>query len=220
MATSVATIDSRGEKCPARRGSVGLEATGIMRTRQISNEAVEKNALERMSAKAFRRLQEVAWHEAGHAVAMFFLHIPFRHATIKSDEDSLGHVLSKTPRWFQPDCDNSDRQGLYGEKRIISLFAGRHAQALFLGRKPRWGYEHDYHAVVHLSGYLVSPGETENAFLRYLNFRARDLVNRRTQFIEAVAWALLEFETIDRDEVCEAIMPGSIELRDSLRRAV
>ena len=74
-------------------------------------------------------LRETAIHEAGHAVAMFFLPTadPVRHITIIPRGQSLGAT------WHLPKDDsfNMTRNQMYEE--IVSLLGGRVAEALFLG---------------------------------------------------------------------------------------
>ena len=74
-------------------------------------------------------LKETAIHEAGHAVAMYFLptHDPVRHITIIPRGQSLGAT------WYLPtdDSANLTRNQMY--EQIVSLLGGRVAEALFLG---------------------------------------------------------------------------------------
>jgi len=74
-------------------------------------------------------LRETAIHEAGHAVAMYFLptHDPVRHITIIPRGQSLGSTWS-LPR---DDSFNMTRNQMY--EQIVSLLGGRVAEALFLG---------------------------------------------------------------------------------------
>lgn len=74
-------------------------------------------------------LRETAIHEAGHAVAMYYLPTcePVRHITIIPRGQSLGAT------WSMPrdDSANLTRNQMYEE--IVSLLGGRVAEALFLG---------------------------------------------------------------------------------------
>ena len=76
-----------------------------------------------------RDLKTTAVHEAGHAVAMFFLptHDPVRHISIVPRGSSLGAT------WYLPkdDSSNATRNEMY--ERIVGLLGGRVAEALFLG---------------------------------------------------------------------------------------
>ena len=74
-------------------------------------------------------LKETAIHEAGHAIAMYFLptHDPVRHITIIPRGQSLGAT------WYMPKDDSSNltRNQMY--EQIVGLLGGRVAEALFVG---------------------------------------------------------------------------------------
>ena len=74
-------------------------------------------------------LKETAIHEAGHAVAMYFLptHDSVRHISIVPRGQSLGAT------WYLPSDDSSNltRNQMY--EQIVGLLGGRVAEALFLG---------------------------------------------------------------------------------------
>ena len=76
-----------------------------------------------------RDLKTTAIHEAGHAVAMYFLptHDPVRHITIVPRGRSLGAT------WYLPkdDSSNATRNEMY--EQIVGLLGGRVAEAIFLG---------------------------------------------------------------------------------------
>ncbi len=74
-------------------------------------------------------LKETAIHEAGHAVAMYYLptHDPVRHITIIPRGQSLGATWS-LPR---DDSANLTRNQMY--EQIVALLGGRVAEALFIG---------------------------------------------------------------------------------------
>ncbi len=96
------------------------------------NEAIMKITMgpEKRSHVAQRRdLKTTAVHEAGHAVAMYFLdsHDPVRHISIVPRGQSLGAT------WYLPqdDSTNQTRNEMY--QQIVGLLGGRVAEALFLG---------------------------------------------------------------------------------------
>ena len=76
-----------------------------------------------------RDLKTTAIHEAGHAIAMYFLptHDPVRHISIVPRGRSLGAT------WYLPkdDSSNATRNEMY--EQIVGLLGGRVAEALFLG---------------------------------------------------------------------------------------
>ena len=76
-----------------------------------------------------RDLKTTAIHEAGHAIAMYFLptHDPVRHISIVPRGRSLGAT------WYLPkdDSSNATRNEMY--EQIVGLLGGRVAEAIFLG---------------------------------------------------------------------------------------
>ena len=75
-----------------------------------------------------RELRAIAHHEAGHAVAAWRLGLKFRRVTIKSECDSLGHVLNvRGPKWL------NDELGIIW---IVYDMAGQIAEEKFRGRRP------------------------------------------------------------------------------------
>ena len=96
------------------------------------NEAIMKIAMgpEKRSHVASRKdLKETAIHEAGHAVAMYYLptHDPVRHISVVPRGQSLGAT------WYIPsdDSHNPTRNQMY--EQIVGLLGGRVAEALLLG---------------------------------------------------------------------------------------
>ena len=101
-------------------------------TMEDMNEALMKitaGPAKRSRVQTRKDLRETAIHEAGHAVAMYFLptHDPVRHITIIPRGQSLGAT------WYIPrdDSSNMTRNQMY--EQIVSLLGGRVAEALFLG---------------------------------------------------------------------------------------
>ena len=96
------------------------------------NEAIMKITMgpeKRSHVQQRRDLKTTAIHEAGHAVAMYYLegHDPVRHISIVPRGSSLGAT------WYMPKDDSSNltRNQMY--QQIVGLLGGRVAEALFLG---------------------------------------------------------------------------------------
>ncbi len=101
-------------------------------TMEDLNEALMKitaGPAKRSRVQTRKDLKETAIHEAGHAVAMYFLptHDPVRHITIIPRGQSLGAT------WYLPkdDSANLTRNQMY--EQIVGLLGGRVAEALFIG---------------------------------------------------------------------------------------
>ena len=96
------------------------------------NEAIMKVTMgpeKRSHVRQRRDLKTTAIHEAGHAVAMYYLdsHDPVRHISIVPRGQSLGAT------WYMPQDDSANltRNQMY--EQIVGLLGGRVAEDLFLG---------------------------------------------------------------------------------------
>jgi ATP-dependent Zn protease len=174
-----------------------------------------------VNTKISKRLQATAHHEAGHAVAAWRKDFRFRSVTIKPDlsKGTLGYLLHrKHPKWFQPDIDHTDRIVMRIQRHILISFAGQIAEAEFLGRKPRYGMEHDNQSAVDMASFVTGSVETTEAYLKYCFAASNELIKVNWQNVTAVASALLERETLTYEDVLEAMMPGTKQWVPDMRR--
>jgi hypothetical protein len=179
-----------------------------------------------------KRLAEIAYHEAGHAVASHFLDIEYRYATINPDEDSLGHVRYEEPSppfreldFFEafavsPETMTRAQMAFVGqleeaerlrerdnlEKHMLISLAGGLAQRRIRGRSDHRGARRDYGNTVD-AALLLTQHDPKEAYLyqRLLRYRAERMVLGYWHFIEAVALELLEKRTLQADEVAAII---------------
>ena len=158
-----------------------------------------------MKKQSTKKLIATAYHEAGHAVAYFFLRGGFHHVTIRpeSEEDSLGHIAGHALPSFRPDLDNSTRARQVAERLIMCSFAGGAAEALHRGRNNWQGARSDWIAAIDLAGYFCAFGDEIEAYLKWLSIRTRNLVSSPLCWpgVEAVAEALLEREYLSSCQV-------------------
>lgn len=156
-------------------------------------------------------VEATAYHEAGHAVARWWLNLRFKEASIIPDsaEGTLGHVEgTKWPKWFNPEINrDSPYVRRYAENVIISRFAGQIAEQKYRGRRPkRDTHHHDDQCAVKLAIYFRE-GETLEAFLKYLFLCSRNLVEGRWPEIGRVAAALLRNQRLTYEDVIVATTP-------------
>jgi|SRR5579883_2758856 len=155
-----------------------------------------------------RRERNTAIHEAGHAVASFYLQQRIRRATIVPDSDSLGHV-KHTPLQFGSNgvFDDSLRGVARAEARILICYAGPLAERKFQPRS-RWrlhggaDFENAGELMARLQG---TDAEYNRLYAALLWRRAELIVDLRWKDINAVADALLAHRTLDLDGVRAAI---------------
>lgn len=166
-----------------------------------------------------RRLEQTAWHEAGHAVIAFFHDLPVRYATIRPREDSLGHVMpGNHPKWMQPDVEIPPRTEARIRKTIEKLLAGREAAWLVTGRYNNVGASGDDRQAFNLATHLCDDDEAA-AYLAWVRIRARNMVRRPhvRVSIEAVAQALLARKRLSGNEI-KAVIREAISSPEGIER--
>lgn len=141
-----------------------------------------------------RQLRAAAFHEAGHAVAAYHLHVRLRRISIGAGEgDALGW-LDLWPPHVTRDQADSIRQAQAVERDIIVLLAGAQAERVGLGRSscPAGGL--DFYEAMRRAGAICRTSEEISACLRWLRLRTYALVQSPTwrQPIGRLAAHLLE----------------------------
>ena len=165
----------------------------------------------------------VAYHEAGHAVVAHAHHVRIRAITIRPQDDALGQVAVKHPRWFLPELNSgADRSRVVGYAIDVAVvvFAGPAAERLFTGRHNHLGADFDYQAVGQLAANLCGSERQRRAMLRWLRITADEVValDHIREGIEAVAQALTERQRLTAGQVREVLL--SMPTRYPRRRAV
>jgi len=168
------------------------------------------------------RIKQTAYHEAGHAVAGYELHVPFRYVTIIPDEEesSAGHIRYSDLR---PDFDSArDEMTEFQlrriiEPRIICVLAGEAAESRLTGRRHLLTATGDYRSAVDLAMAVTGGNPDEaGAYCTWLYHRALGLVRQPFWWsaIEALADALLAQKRIGNREarrIIKGAMQGVIE---------
>ena len=151
----------------------------------------------------------IAYYEAGHAVAAFWLHRPIHKVTIMGDENSSGKVVRKrrpntiNPRkWF-------NETGYRIQADIIILYAGQLAQERFAPRSLRpgdmsWQGRGDDDQMVDLA-LAITDSDGVSLLLQYLKHEAELLINHFWDDIVTVAKALLKQKTFTGDQLRDVI---------------
>lgn len=144
-----------------------------------------------MTALAQRKA--TAYHEAGHAVAAHHCGVRVRTTTIEAQGDTSGQVEHTNPiHGIRIDFDKSDRTRLRVERLIIVCLAGPSAQTKFHSLSWRhWHGHSDHEKATDLAMSMCGSPEQADAFIKWLEMRATDLVELHWREIEAVAMALI-----------------------------
>ena len=152
-------------------------------------------------------LYATAVHEAGHAVIGRVTGMLCGKATIMSDHDSAGHVITKDPweilaHWEKHGKFRHDDSVYIG--RILTYMAGREAQIELAGcSDEEIGDGNDRYQIA-LMFEKTSLQEWQEARLRQF---ARALVKRHRDKIERVAKALLEHKRLSGKKIDALVKP-------------
>jgi ATP-dependent Zn protease len=148
-----------------------------------------------------------AYHEAGHAVAAFFLHLSIgrKGVTIIPDSDTLGAAYVQQQLRENPEFSTSPRTHVRIEDYAVMCLAGDAAHKKFHPRR-RFGGQGDLSNAADLLSYISGSKEVVQARMNVAIRCARDLVNCRWKEITAVATDLLEKKTLTGREVKEIIV--------------
>ncbi len=174
--------------------------------------------------KPTKALQSTAYHEAGHAVAAWHVHVPTKDLSIIPDDSSLGrHFSGPYFTGVNPEFDDSPRCQRRLENKALVCLAGPAAQRRF---NPH-GYRHyhgksDYRQAVDLLSYIAPEPEELGAYIGLIKIRARNFVGRPDMWaaIEAVAAALLDRGEIPGKEIKPIILQACQKALDEPPRKV
>lgn len=153
-------------------------------------------------------LKSVAYHEAGHAAVAIRLGIGIgrKGVTIIPEEHTLGWAHIRKGFSGNPEYETSGRMRLKVENRVLALLAGMHAS------QSGDGCDDDLRRACNLLEYFCGSHEEVQAYLDWLNIRAKQLVESEVcqVKIEAIAQALLEKRKLSAGEV-KAIPQEAVE---------
>ncbi|QKC81546.1 hypothetical protein EB232_07700 [Mesorhizobium sp. NZP2077] len=150
-----------------------------------------------------------AYHEAGHAVAALTYGGHVRIVTIDPAHGATGSVAYDSPmRRLRPDLRITPAGRMKIEAAIIIALAGEIAQRRHRPSSIRtWHGGSDRELAADLALRIAGSGDSATALLKWLEVRAKDLVNNYWPSIERLAAALLDRSTLRDGEIVAAIMP-------------
>jgi ATP-dependent Zn protease len=171
----------------------------------------ERRPLGRAASRVRRGDESLAYHEAGHAVANFYLRLKTRKVTIRPEPEQIrkgskGYCWSHGRSYLDGiDIEVTPVKQDRIFNKIIALAAGYIAQKRFSPRSVRsWQASGDNKAVVDLATFVTDPAGV-TYLTQWLYHRAESLVNTRWADICAVSNALLERQRLSGDEVRDII---------------
>lgn len=163
-----------------------------------------------MAKQSEKLLKRVAYHEAGHAVAACQLGLRFGQVTIKGDEAAHGRVVLSG----RLDLSTSSVRVDTILKHLCVTLAGVTAEKKAMGRvgPDSFGYPREFGdravgdaaATGHLLEYIAGNDDEEaRLFNKWARHRTERLIDQHWEWIESVANALLEQDSLTYDEVTD-----------------
>jgi len=104
-------------------------------------------------------IKQTAYHEAGHAVMAYILHLRLKEVSIIPTDDYLGVCIGGKRGNIDPEWDSSHKTRVELERRAMQALAGNVAEHLLTGKRHRAGSYSDYHNVVNLLSCLAGDDE-------------------------------------------------------------
>ncbi|HME71439.1 MAG TPA: hypothetical protein VKM54_16430 [Myxococcota bacterium] len=155
--------------------------------------------------------RSTAYHEAGHAVASFYLDVPGNLVSVTIDPP--GNGLDLTHCQGSIDAKDAANRALVPDL-MIQRMAGRQAEERATGRSCRDGAADDYlrakmEAVD--AGIYVEGSTHASAFWREQEEQARRFVDKHWHEIVAVAEALIKHTRLWREDVQRAVSTAGRE---------
>lgn len=129
-----------------------------------------------------KKLNHIAYHEAGHAAMMLIYDKDPAHATITPNEDKLAQVGEIYNEWADSEL----------EEAIVVCYAGKEAEIRVGGNG--YGSQQDNEEA---EIYLKATGVSE----RGMRVKTNKILDDHWELVEAIARELLRFETLTNNEL-------------------
>ena len=141
-----------------------------------------------------------AYHEAGHAVAAWYLRCPFISVSIEEDAESVGRVCFDVPNAFE---HQKEAEAFLHRHLIVSL-AGAAAEVLLLRGVVDWNrpaLSGDRAVAAHLAFRLCGSADAAGALLGSAMGRALDTLRTNWSALDQVATALQRRGTLSAADI-------------------
>lgn len=152
--------------------------------------------------------EQIAHHEAGHAVMGVYLSLAFYSVTIKPESPAVDHVRMGHVKPLIGGKRIYDLSQREHDNNVLFSLAGHQAERIFTGRRLRWhSAMTDYKAVYEYASYrhrfLESNDESIELYLKWMEHNARQILIQPIMWraVQAVAATLIEKETLSYRQV-------------------
>lgn len=155
---------------------------------------------------------ETAYHEAGHAVMGCLLKRFPLSVTVVPRGQVIGETFfeSEVPDYAYSYLNDSPDKRRYAEQRILTELAGSAAHSILMpDRQHDRADSNDLYFTQQLIVELVSWEEDREAHLLAAQVQASDLLRKNWEWVEAVAKALCEKKTLQREDILKLRPPSA-----------
>jgi hypothetical protein len=146
-----------------------------------------------------KKLEAIAYHEAGHGVIAYLLSRPFVHVSIipDPDDENLGHIrMAATPKSLHPDYESNARTERWIRREIMIELAGPLAEKLQRGKGNWRGASGDFHRAFDMACYHTCGEAETSAYIHWLWERTKTLLTLNWPAVEVLAAELLKRKVV------------------------
>ena len=172
-----------------------------------------------MTRRSAIEIKATAYHEAGHGVACVVQGHPVKNLTVVPNATSFGHYVRPSVRDY--DCQTVSQMRKVARELILVCYAGWPAEQRCNPDADEWRSKRDYDQAFNLSrefevfprSCTVVGDEFHQKYLAELKEKARRLVRRHWNAVEALAAELLKRKTLDKDAIERTVQPILVGIR-------
>ncbi len=161
--------------------------------------------------------ERVAYHEAGHAVAAYYINPihKLKRVTIVPSADFLGCNHAWPKPTFNPDRSLSESEEIRTYGTIVTLIAGAIAEKRSAGRGADLsGSDNDFEKAFELANNVCGNVREVKALIAWLQIRAQNLIHLHYDQVKALAAALMAHKTLRAAAVREVIKAALLRRAD------
>ncbi len=149
-----------------------------------------------------KRIEAIAYHEAGHAVCSLALNRAFKYVTIVRDGNTLGHcqgLVYRGGQRLETDVYEGNGRGRdWIEKQVKICLAGNVAERIYAGRNVVTGSNADFTNAMDLLEHLCGSVEESGAYFDLLFVRTCNRITAPSNWmkVERLVAELLDKQTV------------------------
>ena len=150
-------------------------------------------------------IKALAYHETGHAIVSILVGVPFKHVTIIANEEMLGHIKPNSVFSLAVGLNvgNQNEQASDTATRMaMMMWGGDVAEEIYLGHRPKDRSWTDLRDIAEIAS---KRSEQPAIWAKDLRREVKQKLQDTWAYVELIATALLEKQTLTSKEVCELL---------------